>query len=132
MTHRHVIVILAFFLGGCSSTLKMTDSEAATADYGAYPSDYQSLVQTYYSVALKDPYSAHFNFYGEPVKGYTRKAPVAGGGVEQFGYVVTFGVNAKNSFGGYVGEQVHKVFIRNGRVLQEFGKNPWFSEPWYQ
>jgi hypothetical protein len=60
-----------------------------------------------------------------------REAPVSGGKPKLFGYCVFFAMNAKNSFGAYIGEQQYRFFIKNG-YAKEFTKNPWFDESWYK
>ncbi len=59
--------------------------------------------------SLFDPYSAMYRFW-EPEK------YVSGG---KFGHRVTVGVNAKNRFGGYVGEEVHDYMcFADGRLTE--------------
>lgn len=124
--------LLCILLAGCASSAKITPEQLAAADYGQYPSNYEELVKNYFSTRLKDPYSAVYEITA-PIKGYTRKAPIVGGGVENFGYVVSLSVNAKGGFGGYVGAKRYRLFIRDGVVLVQIYPNPtYFSEPWYQ
>ncbi len=103
----------------------------ASADYGAYPKNYESIVKSYISSTLKDPFSARFQFK-KPFKAYLRNAPVTGGEPSVFGYMVYANVNAKNSYGAYVGWKPYKVLIRNGNVVGEASYNGWFSEEWYR
>jgi len=50
---------------------------------------------------LKDPMSAQYQF-AVPTKGYMHDAPIAGGKIH-YCWKVEAKINAKNSFGGYVG-----------------------------
>lgn len=126
-----VVLSLMGLFSGCATMARLTPEQLASADYGDYPHDYQQLVKDYFETILFDPYSAKYKFT-EPIKGYTRKAPILGGDVDRFGYVVTVWVNAKNRFGGYVGAKQHRFLIRNGQVLEIVYPNPYFSEAWYQ
>ena len=109
-------ILLTFFLGGCA-TNQLTDEQIASADYGPYPENYREIVKAYFSAALKDPYSANYNFE-RPYKGYSTKSILAGGGPDKFGYLVKVYVNAKNSFGAYTGWEPYLFLIRNGRIIQ--------------
>ena len=124
-------LILAVAMAACSSVSPVTPEEFLSADFGSYPDNYQDIVKGYFESRLKDPYTAHYRI-SHPTKGYVRRAPIAGGGVDLYGYVVFVWVNAKNSFGGYVGEKRYTLLVRNGRVWQEIKPNPYFSEPWYE
>ncbi len=56
------------------------------------------------ATVLKDPESARYRF-GEPQRAYVNNGLLRGGNVVWQGYVIYFFVNAKNSYGGYTGEQ---------------------------
>jgi hypothetical protein len=99
-------------LAGCAST-PITPEQIAQGDYGAPPSDHEAYLKSYFEGVLKDPYSAVYRF-GKPYKGYLTKAPIAGGGIDQFGWLVEVDVNAKNSYGGYTGMKPYMFFYKNG------------------
>ncbi|MFZ2541462.1 MAG: hypothetical protein WAW75_06760 [Gallionella sp.] len=82
--------------------------EFSTADYGAFPSDYKTLIKDYMQIILKDPESARYTFSSPPKKGWN--------GSEGFGYIVCPLINAKNSFGGYGGNQLNYFMIQNGKI----------------
>jgi hypothetical protein len=63
---------------------------------------------------LKDPYSAVYRF-GTPHKGMVQDG-WAVGGKKYFGWIVPTWINAKNGFGGYVGEEMHPMFLFDGKV----------------
>lgn len=105
-----------------------------SADYGPYPSKYKENIKAYFSAILKDPYSAKYRF-GKPYKGYTRQRPTidgSGGQVKAYGYIVELGVNSKNSYGGYTGEESYRFLIRKDQTVERFTYIPRFKEPWYQ
>lgn len=68
-------------------------------------------------VILADPYSAHLEWpYGfvqfdEKVSFFKRT----------IGYATCVTVNAKNAYGGYVGEREYRIRIRNGAVIDYAG-----------
>lgn len=86
------------------------------ADYGAYPADYKSIISSNLRSILKDPDSAKISRISKPrkehkiVNQFTKKV--------NYGYSSCVFLNAKNSYGGYVGEKPYWFFIRNGRVLE--------------
>lgn len=127
-----ILLIASLVLtAGCAS-IGADKSTLVAADFGSYPDDYKEAVREYFNVTLKDPESARIRFIEEPIKGYVRNAPVAGGRPKLYGYVVAVGINAKNSFGGYVGERRYRLLIRNGSVRELIHPNPYFKEAWYQ
>ena len=74
----------------------------------ALPADWQALVKKDMHQRLTDPDSAQYNFLGEPAK-------TTVDGVEH--WLLGVDINAKNSFGGYVGYKVWMIAIRNGEVV---------------
>jgi hypothetical protein len=127
-----LILVLTVSLSGCSTGGGLTLEEIANADYGRFPNNHQDVVKSYFSNSLKDPFSARYQFTSAPARAYSRNAPAVGGGINRFGYVVNVSVNAKNSYGAYVGWKNYRLLIRNDRVIQEIVPNPWFDEPWYR
>lgn len=111
------MIIGAIFLSSCATV--PTEDQIDTADYGSYPSNYQTAIMNSMNAILFDPYSAVYRF-GTPYKGYayvngSLKPPV-------FGYLVNVGINAKNRMGGYVGEKPHTFFFKDDSLwnLQSF------------
>ena len=106
-----LLFLTAVLLGllGCAAP---TPQEIASADYGAYPTNYQEVIKSYLGAILKDPSSAEYNFLAPPKTGWTTY-----GGGKKFGYVVCAKINSKNSFGGYVGFQPYYFMIKNGSVI---------------
>ena len=111
-----VIFLLTLTLIGCASA--PTEEQLQNADYGNYqsPNDCVRLAEARIKSTLKDPTSAIFS-HSSCMTGYAPKVPLMGLPVE-FGYWQNGTVNAKNSFGGYVGSRKYDVLIRNGRVVR--------------
>lgn len=103
------VVVLSGCAGPDVATMK-------AADYGPYPADYQAVIADYHAHTLKDPESARVQYLGGPVKGYIKANPIARDAT--YGYLVCMDVNAKNSFGGYTGNERTAVFIRDGKVMR--------------
>ena len=65
------------------------------ADYGTLPNDHESIVKTFYGDILKDPDSAKYSDFIGPRQNY-RILSLKERSV-QYGYVVCFRINSKNS-----------------------------------
>lgn len=101
------LISLISLVAGCAS--QPTVQELASADYGPTPRNYQGTVTTYMQSILKDPESARYGFYIEPVKGYAGRNRI-------YGWATCVMVNAKNSFGGYTGAKQYFFLIKNDLV----------------
>lgn len=94
------------------------------ADYGTYPSNYRQIIEAAMADMLKDPDSARYSGFTQPKHDqvvHLDYAPNGGVGVTKtavYGYAVCVAVNAKNSFGGYTGDQLYWFLIRNGQVVR--------------
>jgi len=131
--HILMIILSVSILGACNKMGdRVSDTITMNADYGEYPENYQEIVKTAMVDLLKDPYSAQYRFKTEPFKAYLREAPINGGDPFMYGYMVYVDVNAKNSFGGYVGWKEYRLLIRNGKVVGDAVPHQWFGEAWYQ
>jgi hypothetical protein len=111
MHHTIVGTLLLLAFAGCA-TAKAAPT-LSDADYGPAPLKYRETIMAAFYERLFDPESARYRF-SDPIRGYTRRAPAAGGGIAQIGWVVGVGVNAKNRFGGCVGEKVYRVLTPIG------------------
>jgi len=127
-----ITIVVAFWVTGCAPKIALQKSEYAKYDFGKYPKNYKKIAKNWVNDTLKDPFSAKYRFKSKPVKGYTRKAPISGGDPDIFGYIVYVEVNAKNSFGAYVGWKEYTLLIKNGNVITSITPNSYFDEPWYQ
>ncbi|MGO4323785.1 hypothetical protein [Pseudomonas sp. KB_12] len=99
---------------GMTELVDPTPAELAAADAGQYPQNYESIVKSWAEGNLKDPQSAIFKSFSKPRKEfmYAQRKLV-------FGYTVCTVINAKNSYGGYTGNNVYWMMIRNGVVLRD-------------
>ena len=115
------LAILAFNLGcasyyGIKRCYEPTEAQKLNADYGTAPTEedvakLKLMAEITIKAQLKDPYSAKFDFVGKPYKGWIlekRSCRVA------YGYIVTFYVNAKNSYGGYTEHKRYDYLFYNG------------------
>lgn len=98
-------------LAGCASA--PTPQQIAATDYGPYPVNFQDIVKGQLRVALRDPYSAVYEYWIGPTKGYWGNRTLG----YTAGYAVCVGVNSKNAFGGYGGTTPYFFVIRDGRVV---------------
>ncbi len=101
---------------GCP-TIRPTEEELKNSNYGTPISqiDAQKQVMDFLNKSLKDPYSAQIK-WGVIKKGWLREVPIDGCNI-QFGYIFAAEVNAKNSFGGYVGHEPYDFFFRDGVLI---------------
>ena len=113
----------ALLLSGCASSFQKPKS---SANYGIPPVNYEQTIKEYFESVLKDPESARYRF-SQPIKAYENEGLLFGGKVAWLGYLVDTQVNAKNSYGGYVGYKPY-VFLFNGsqiRHVYEGSEFPW-------
>ncbi|CAI8906201.1 MULTISPECIES: hypothetical protein [Pseudomonas syringae group] len=110
-----MIALALSILSGCAS--KPTPEQIQAANYGAsvYQVDAEKAVRSFFQMYLKDPDSARYSF-GTVYKGYVVGSVFEGRKVEG-GYLLEVAVNAKNSFGGYVGARNYRFLIRNDRLV---------------
>ena len=109
-----LIFAQAALLQGCAQA--PTQQEINSADYG-YPisqDDAVSQAKGAFGIYLKDPESARYSF-GPVYKGYFVGSAFEGRKL-QAGYLLDVTVNAKNSYGGYVGAKPYKFLFRNGKI----------------
>ncbi|WP_316674889.1 hypothetical protein [uncultured Tolumonas sp.] len=115
-------ILLMFFLPACAQM--PTQQEINLADYGEYPSNSTEIVKTFYSKSLKDPDSAVYKYISPPIK------TVLGDRFQgvKYGYLVCATVNAKNSYGGYVGYHTDGFFIQNNIILNHLENGVWWGK----
>lgn len=128
---RFFILLVSLFLSACAMTPPPV-VDVSKADHGPYPFKYRTVLKSYISAQLVDPYSAVFRFPDKPYKGYTRSAPIAGGKPNAYGYIVKTCVNAKNRFGGYTGEVCKNYFLDAKGGAYPITPNMFFTEQWYR
>jgi|SRR6185369_16635263 len=86
------------------------------ADYGAPPEKYEDIVKLYYAERLKDPDSAKYSDFTTPKRSHLIVDKYEK--TVRYGYTVCANINAKNSFGGYVGKKLAWLFIRDNAVVE--------------
>jgi hypothetical protein len=122
--------------------------QAKTANFGPYPKNYKKLIQEYMKNHLLDPGSVRYRFFLEPVKvnaisaaylselnsiieskgkSFVRNGTILPDDPDNyiFCYRVPVYINAKNTYGGFTGEQVYIFYIKNSKIIGELSKNSW-------
>ncbi len=107
----------SILLAGCQ-TMSATPEQELAADYGALMTEQQcaEIAEGFIRTTLKDPMSAQFIRTMPCVKGHMKQSLIKGGNTN-FGYLHRGQVNAKNSYGGYVGFRPYNMIIKNGVVM---------------
>lgn len=99
---KFFLFAMIILMAGCATI--PSQQEMANANYGQLPANYQDQIKEHFAVMLKDPQSAIYKFK-EPTKHYAGR----------YGWKVVLFINAKNSFGGYTGEdEKHFMFYADG------------------
>jgi hypothetical protein len=111
-------LIVATAVAGCATTAP-TVAQLQTAEYGEPPQTYEGVIHSYFDASLKDPASIQYKDLTAPEKGYTQHdRGLIGGGVKiTYGWLVKATVNAKNSYGGYVGFRTYTFLFRGDQVV---------------
>ena len=106
-------ILVLIFLSGCVGSVGNPPPKGT--NFGTAPLEFKKQIQYYHSSRLKDPYSAKYEFNGTPYKGYINDYPNTN---KLFwkGWVVCYTINAKNSYGGYIGVTEYCALFNNGRV----------------
>ncbi len=113
---------LTIALAGC--TTLPTKDEVKTADYGAYPEDYEAIVKAYYNKTLNDPDATLYQSITKPQRYWLGNEMDA----IYYGHLVCVTLNVKNMFGGYKGYTTDAMLIRNGTVLKYVEDAEWWGE----
>lgn len=87
--------------------------DMSTADFGTYPENYEELIKSWATTALKDPESVRWGRMSKP-----RREWMVVNLKPFFGYSVCADINAKNSYGGYTGTQTFWFLIRDGKIAR--------------
>lgn len=107
-----ISLTVAVLLTACASAFQRPD---ASANFGNPPQGYEEAIKAHFDQVLKDPESARYRF-SRPIKAYTNEGLAYGGKVSWVGYLVDVQVNAKNSFGGYVGFKPYMLLFSGNSV----------------
>jgi hypothetical protein len=126
-----LVVLLTALLAGCATSFETP--HLTPADWGPVPAAtvYEAAVKEHFHGVLKDPDSALYRF-GQPLRAYQQYGPLSSqaGQLKWVGYLVQVEVNAKNSFGGYVGYKMYDVKLNNTGSVREVsthGPTPYLS-----
>ncbi len=124
MKNLILLAIISILLVACAPMPAITQQQLATADYGApvTQAEAESLAKEWLSGYLKDPYSA-VETWQPAAKGIVTTS-LLDGHRELPGYIMDGSVNAKNSYGGYVGARAFRFLIRDGRVERVMAADP--------
>jgi hypothetical protein len=104
-----------------------TSQQLAAVGYGApLTIDYKKAIPAFFFDKLKDPLSAQYLFDSQPQQWWTIDYI---GGALHVGYAVTFQMNSKNSYGGYIGFRKWLVLLRDNQIVSvTYDGNPWSQE----
>ena len=109
MLKKIVFCLAVLVLAGCASA--PTQSQFESADFGVQPIEYEKTIKTYYESRLKDPFSAQYKFTHKPKKFYINDLKR-----NIFGWKVCATINAKNSYGGYIGWKTEMFMFRGEKI----------------
>lgn len=88
---------------------------------GPLPTAYKATVATWARGSFLDPYSLRDVFVTKPVEAEAQSG--------QYGWLVCLGVNARNRFGAYTGQQWHALLLRDGSVVDAYPKSTSSNQP---
>lgn len=109
-------------LSGCASA--PSEADLRSADYGTPIAQDEAERQavSYLETRLLDAASAQYK-WASIERGWARDAIISGGGV-YYGYLLVGQINAKNSYGGYVGFRRYQFIFQNGKLRQAWAEEP--------
>lgn len=113
-----VVAMLGLITGPALAAKKPTPEQIAAADYGRdmTQEEVEDLARAKMQTFLKDPDSAQWKC--EPIKkGWIVHNNGFRKDTTMYGWQVNCMINAKNSYGGYVGYREHKFYARDGALI---------------
>ncbi len=128
MGNLAILALVPLLFSGCA---QFQDSWHTTTvevkERGDYPNEYIRISKEYFGKTLKDPFSAVYEFNDKPKEDSYRKTFVTQwptlfnvNGYQtttiRYSWAVDVLINAKNSYGAYIGWKKYKVHIVNGAV----------------
>ena len=116
---RLMVLASVLLLGACAGSFERLPPGTSLGDP---PAGYEETIKRHFENTLKDPESARYKF-GKPIKAYANNGIVYGGNIAWWGYMVDVEVNAKNSFGGYVGFKPYMVFFTGNSIHRVYEGN---------
>lgn len=118
MFNRSLVVLVVAALGGCATAVHPTMEQLSSADYGECPAHYMDAIHAYFDSTLKDPASVQYRDITVPEKGYIQsRTALESTGQVTYGWLVNATINAKNSYGGYVGFRTYEFLFRGEQIV---------------
>lgn len=118
-----VMGLMVAGMAGCATA--PSEQDLASADYGKpMPQAVAEIFATgYLKQRLKDPESARIE-WGTIAPGWVRDGVFVRGGGTTVGYLLPASVNAKNSYGGYVGARSYQFMFRDYELVGVWAEEP--------
>ena len=117
---RPILIFAAGLIISAGCTSAPTQDQLDNADFGPEMTQYlcEAAVTEYIKVVLKDPESASYNRFSRCTKqiSWVMSSDNKHSG-RVAGYMISFEVNAKNSFGGYTGATAMHALIRGAELV---------------
>lgn len=114
-----LVAVLCMGLAACAVPFQggPKPEDMARADFGPAPENPQPAILAWMNDTLKDPFSANLEILGPPEKSWWGNP----GGLLyardiHYCWMVKTRINAKNSFGGYIGWKFYNFFFRDGKI----------------
>ena len=109
-----LVVATVALLSGCASGPYFNSEQLAQMQCGRSPENYQEAITNWITPTLKDPDSAEYKFETP----YRQALPAGVFNMKKFwlGWEVDAQVNAKNSYGGYVGYTPYSFFFQGDEI----------------
>lgn len=119
---RYKVVVYLFAAAVLSSCATHPDikypseAEIEAAEIGPPPANYENEIKAFISRTLKDPYSAVYVFDQSPQKRIARGGSPYG--PFSIVWTVELSVNAKNSYGGYIGDHRYTCYFIDRKITE--------------
>ena len=116
------VAAIACLVTGCGLAYQSNRTallkSASLSDWGLEPpSDHWTVEEEFVRRRLKDPDSARFS-HGSVTRDAIPAGDIISGETKaQLVWVSSLGVNAKNSYGGYVGERIYYFAWKDGKMI---------------
>jgi hypothetical protein len=115
---RSATLIACLVVAGCvTAPIAPTAAQYQTADFGACPVAYQDAIHRYFDDTLKDPNSVQYREVTAPETGSMQSRSLAAGNKITYGWLVKATINAKNTYGGYVGFRTYSFLFRGEQIV---------------
>lgn len=109
-----LLIISCLGMMGCGAkSTSPDDMLTLQQEAGTFPQNYEELVKNYFYYKLYDPFSAQYEFMGEPV--LTQRYSIFTGSHGVWSGNVR--INAKNKLGGYTGFKIYQYTIKNRKII---------------